>query len=203
VFSRNSLLLATHPALLAFDHPVFSYTYELLLPPDRFTGPLFSNTYELLFPQILSFDNHLRCPMFFASALSSNSLSRLRNFLTSFPATHTKSPARKSFSCYTYENIGGWGPIKVNAALQLSATCLRSAQNIEPSNSFVHILLRTLWSLFALFSTPLPFVFNTFQTLLRKHPGVGVPPCSETCSPQHRILIFTIYTQCFRLGLHN
>ena len=43
-------------------------------------------------------------------------------------------------------------------------------------------------SLFALFSTRLCFVFNTFRTLLPKHRGWGAPRFSDTRSPQHRIL---------------
>jgi hypothetical protein len=31
-------------------------------PPTTFLRPLFSYSYELLFPQVLSFDNHPRCP---------------------------------------------------------------------------------------------------------------------------------------------
>jgi hypothetical protein len=72
-------LLTTHHSPPTFRHPLFSYTYELPLPSDRFAAPLFSNIYELPFPQLLCFDKHLRCPIvFFApprnSACSANSV---------------------------------------------------------------------------------------------------------------------------------
>src|SRR5882762_2540571 len=51
-----------HSTLLTFAPPLFSCTCELPLPDDRFACPVLSDSYELLFPQILSFDNHLRCP---------------------------------------------------------------------------------------------------------------------------------------------
>jgi hypothetical protein len=40
----------------------------------RFAHPLFSYRYELLFPQLLCFDNHLRCPIVFLT-LPRNSVS--------------------------------------------------------------------------------------------------------------------------------
>src|ERR1700732_4653476 len=57
-----------YPQPFDFAHLLFSYTSELPLLAHRFGGPLFSYNCELLFPQLLCFDKHLRCPMFFPSA---------------------------------------------------------------------------------------------------------------------------------------
>jgi hypothetical protein len=71
VYPHSPLLPSTHRSLPAFPRALFSYTYELPHPTDRFAGPLFSNTYELLFPQLFCFDNHLRCPLLFLGPPSS------------------------------------------------------------------------------------------------------------------------------------
>src|ERR1700688_2399908 len=60
-----------YPQPLDVAHLLFSYTSELPLLAHQFGGPLFSYIYELRFPQLLCFDKHLRCPMFFPSAPSS------------------------------------------------------------------------------------------------------------------------------------
>jgi len=85
--SHSSLLRTTHHPLPTFPGPLFSYSYELPLPPHHFAGPLDSSTYELLFQQPLCFEKHLRCPIVF-SALSQNSASFansvVKNSLTPF-----------------------------------------------------------------------------------------------------------------------
>jgi hypothetical protein len=63
VYPRSSLLPTSHLRLPTSPRTLFSHTYELPLPTDRFAGPLFSCNYELLFSQLLCFDNHLRCPL--------------------------------------------------------------------------------------------------------------------------------------------
>jgi hypothetical protein len=63
VYPRSSLLPTSHLRLPTSPRTLFSYTYELPLPKDRFAGPLFSCNYELLFSQSLCFDNYLRCPL--------------------------------------------------------------------------------------------------------------------------------------------
>ena len=55
----SSVLLATRAPLLS------GRTSVPTLVVDRFAHPLFSYCYELLFPQLLCFDNHLRCPIVF------------------------------------------------------------------------------------------------------------------------------------------
>jgi hypothetical protein len=125
VYPRPLFRLATCHPLPTFPRFLFSYTYELPLPTDRFASPLFSWSYKLLFPQTLCFDNHLRCPLFFGSVLSlpvrqadlctEGSLtpfpaSHTKNVpITPFAATHTKMPSRKPFPCHTYKKAGGWG----------------------------------------------------------------------------------------------
>jgi hypothetical protein len=53
---------------------------------DRFVNPFFSYCYELLFPQLLCFDNHLRCPLVFRNTpypqLSVLCAGALRSILT-------------------------------------------------------------------------------------------------------------------------
>jgi hypothetical protein len=49
-----------------FSSLLFSYSYKLPPSSARFFPPLLSWSYELLFPQLLSFHNHLRCPLVFS-----------------------------------------------------------------------------------------------------------------------------------------
>ena len=77
--------------------------YHLLLV---FVVALFSWSYELLFHK------HLRCPMFFRSALcfSRHSLgTRHFSLANSFPCHTCKNPSRNSFPCHTSKKHGGWG----------------------------------------------------------------------------------------------
>jgi hypothetical protein len=53
---------------------------------------------------------------------------------------------------------------------------LRSPCCAFSRNSLISSRLQPLAPLFALFSAPLPFVFNHFQPLFPKHPGVGGGP---------------------------
>ena len=57
--SASSVPLATRAPLLSGRTPVPTRVVH------RFADPLFSYRYELLFPQLLCFDNHLRCPIVF------------------------------------------------------------------------------------------------------------------------------------------
>jgi len=79
-----------YPQPLDVAHLLFSYTSELPLLAHQFGGPLFSYIYELRFPQLLCFDKHLRCPMFFPSAPSSQlcvlCASVVKKSLASFPS---------------------------------------------------------------------------------------------------------------------
>jgi hypothetical protein len=52
---------------------------------------------------------------------------------------------------------------------------LRSPCCAFSRNSLISSRLQPLAPLFALFSAPLPFVFNHFQPLFPKHPGLGGP----------------------------
>jgi hypothetical protein len=76
----------------------FLYTYELPLAPDRFAAPFLSWTYELLFPQLLYFEKHLRCPMFFRSALCFSRYSSLatRHFSLLTLSSHTLANSSSS-----------------------------------------------------------------------------------------------------------
>jgi hypothetical protein len=53
-------------------------------------SPLFSWSYELLFQQILSFHKHLRCPMFFSSAVLF--VTRFRRIFEAWPLATRHSP---------------------------------------------------------------------------------------------------------------
>jgi len=68
--SASSLLPATQPRA----PQLFSGTSVPTRVVHRFARPLFSYCYELLFPQLLCFDNHLRCPIVFLT-LPRNSVS--------------------------------------------------------------------------------------------------------------------------------
>jgi hypothetical protein len=60
LFARNLSVIAGQSSV-----SLFSSSYELPLKTTLHRRSLFSYNYELLFSQLLSFQNHLRCPMLF------------------------------------------------------------------------------------------------------------------------------------------
>src|SRR4029077_11055048 len=78
----------------------------------QFACPLFSWSYELLLPQPLYFDNHLRCPRGVGSAPSFQlcvlCASAVKTSLTPLPATHPESALVTPFSA-THTKKQGWG----------------------------------------------------------------------------------------------
>ena len=88
-----------------------------------FVGPFFSWSYELLFPQLLSFDNHLRCPLVFSNRVSpqkhSACASSTKSFIYRF---YAESPAN-SFIYRISEKQGGVA-YPSEALRQLRALCV-------------------------------------------------------------------------------
>jgi hypothetical protein len=112
VIKQIQTLSAKHPgwgvqlcvgsALSATLHPEprrARYPFPLL------ASPLFSWSYELLFPQLIYFDNYLRCPMFFRSALCFSRHSFTPIFEGSLGTRHFS--LANSFPCHTSEKTGG------------------------------------------------------------------------------------------------
>jgi hypothetical protein len=94
--------LCVGSALSATLHPEprrARYPFPLL------ASPLFSWSYELLFPQLIYFDNYLRCPMFFRSALCFSRHSFTPIFEGSLGTRHFS--LANSFPCHTSEKTGG------------------------------------------------------------------------------------------------
>jgi hypothetical protein len=128
-----------YPHPFDFAHPFFSSIYKLPLLTHRFARPLFSYNYELLFPQPLCFDKHLRCPMFFQSALcfSRHSSLATRHFscLTLFLSHCYKVfVIAKKLNSFTIKQIHtllqkhpGWGVLSASSF----AVCLRSSPHKE------------------------------------------------------------------------
>jgi len=112
VFSRSSLLPATHDPLPTFPRPLFSWSYKSLVPPARFRGPLFSYPYKSLFPQALCIHIYtkrpgvtLQHPAPLLCALCGEPAPN------SFPCHTYKIASRKSFPCHTSEKPGVSRPL--------------------------------------------------------------------------------------------
>jgi hypothetical protein len=110
------LALSTiHRTQPTFPHPFFLYPYELPLPRHRFAGPLFPYNYELLFSQALCFDNHLRCPLFFGPAPSSEVSTRWVS-----PAKTSVTPC-PTHCCRLFVVTKKLNPFAINQIRTLSA----------------------------------------------------------------------------------
>jgi hypothetical protein len=110
--------------------PLFQQQPRVFSANHRFSTLLFSASSELLFPQLLSFHNHLRCPLFFLSVhsvlrasplrlrLSLNSLvfSGLAPLLVSCLSFSHSSPLF-SVACSLFsQNTGVWGRLSAQRA---------------------------------------------------------------------------------------
>ena len=119
------LNFASRPSPFVSHHPVRDSKFDLLfehLPTSAFAQPLFSWPYELLFPQVLGFDNHLRCPgvclmsrtrrqFCVLSALCSKELCfiHLRTLWRSLLSFGSSRPLFSIPYGLFLQNTGGWG----------------------------------------------------------------------------------------------
>src|SRR6266404_1796097 len=104
--------LAKVPLTVPSFRPSFKPQAGVYLQRCNFVAPLFSWSYKLLFPQLLCFDNHLRCPPGWGSA--SSQLSDLCSSAFSYPLPRCPLSTFRMNTCKSVSKQRTLTPFRMN-----------------------------------------------------------------------------------------